>query len=98
MINTFGEHPLVARFLKGVFELKPSLPRYAFVWDVGTVLRYMQSMTPMTDMTLAMLTKKLTTLLALVTALRWQTLTSSESDIAFVQETQNKLIFTIREN
>ena len=97
MINTFGEHPLVTRFLKGVFELKPSLLRHAFVWDVGTVLRYMQSMTPMTDMTLAMLTKKLTTLLALVTALRWQTLTSSESDIAFVQETQNKLIFTIRE-
>ena len=25
---TFGNHPLVSRFLKGVFELKPSLPRY----------------------------------------------------------------------
>ena len=25
---TFGAHPLAARFLKGVFELKPSLPRY----------------------------------------------------------------------
>ena len=32
----FGEHPLVTRFLKGVFELKPSLPRYSGVWDVGT--------------------------------------------------------------
>ena len=33
---TFGTHPLVTRFLKGVFEMKPSLPRYAVVWDIGT--------------------------------------------------------------
>ena len=33
---TFGAHPLVARFLKGVFELKPSLPRYSSIWDVSS--------------------------------------------------------------
>ena len=33
--TSFGTHPLVVRFLKGVFELKPSLPRYASIWDVG---------------------------------------------------------------
>ena len=27
--TTFGSHPLVKRFLKGVFELKLSLPRYS---------------------------------------------------------------------
>ena len=43
--RTFWEHPLVTRFLKGIFELKPSLPRYSFVWDVGVVLRYFQSST-----------------------------------------------------
>jgi len=26
--TTFGEHPLVTCFMKGIFELKPSLPRY----------------------------------------------------------------------
>ena len=36
--TTFGSHPLVTRFLKGVFELKPSLPRYSVIWDVGVVL------------------------------------------------------------
>ena len=65
--RTFGEHPLVTRFLKGVFELKPSLPRYSVVWDVGIILKHLQAMTPMEDLSLAMLTKKLTTLLALLT-------------------------------
>lgn len=93
--RTFGEHPLVTRFLKGVFELKPSLPRYTVVWDVGVVLKYMQSMPTMQDMTLAMLTKKLTTLLALLTAQRCQTL--KNLDLAYMQETDNQFIFTIRE-
>lgn len=29
--TTFGEHPLVTRFLKGTFELRPSLPRYSTI-------------------------------------------------------------------
>ena len=33
---TFGNHPLVSRFLKGVFELKPSLPRYPKKASVNT--------------------------------------------------------------
>jgi hypothetical protein len=45
--RTFGEHPLVTRFLKGVFELKPSLPRYSVMWDVGIVLKHLQAMAPM---------------------------------------------------
>ena len=42
--TTFGEHPLLTRFLKSIFELKPSLPRYSAIWDVGTVLRFLQSL------------------------------------------------------
>ncbi|CAH1242857.1 TNKS2 [Branchiostoma lanceolatum] len=29
-----GQHPLVKRFLKGVFELRPALPKYSFTWDL----------------------------------------------------------------
>ena len=29
----FGSHKLVCQFMKGVFNRKPSLPRYASVWD-----------------------------------------------------------------
>jgi hypothetical protein len=32
-----GEHPLVAQLLKGAYNLRPTLPRYSSMWDVGTV-------------------------------------------------------------
>lgn len=34
--SQFGTHPLVCRFIKGVFELKPSLPKYKSIWDVSS--------------------------------------------------------------
>ena len=39
---TFGTHPLVPCFLKGVFELKPSLPRYSSIWDISVVLQHLR--------------------------------------------------------
>lgn len=93
--TTFGEHPLVSRFLKGTFELRPSLPRYSTIWDVGTVLTYLQSFPVLDDLTLKQLTLHLTMLLALVTAQRTQTL--SKLDTSCMQETTTGIIFTIRD-
>ena len=70
----FGTHPLVCRFIKGVFEMRPSLPRYKEIWDVNTVLKYIKTLHPPKDLTLKDLTLKLTMLLALVSAQRCQTL------------------------
>ena len=54
----------LTRFLKGVFELKPSLPRYTTIWDVGTVLQYLKTLHPIPEVNLKTLTKKLTMLFA----------------------------------
>ena len=40
----FGKHPLVKKLLKGVFEKKPSLPRYSSIWDVQIVFNYIKEM------------------------------------------------------
>lgn len=40
---SIGQHPLVTRLLKGVFQTRPPLPRYQGTWDVGLVLRYINS-------------------------------------------------------
>ena len=93
--TTFGEHPLVSRFLKGTFELRPSLPRYSTIWDVGIVLTYLQSFPVLNDLTLKQLTLNLTMLLALVTVQRTQTL--SKLDTSCMQETTTGVIFTIRD-
>ena len=93
--HTFGTHPLVVRFLKGVFKLKPSLPRYTHIWDVGTVLDYIKTLGPVKDLNLKTLTKKLTILLCLLTGQRCQTLT--KLDTKLMQATQGKYVFTIGE-
>ena len=72
--NTIGNHPLVVRFMKGLFETNPPKPRYTSTWDVGKVLAHLKTLSPVKTLSLKNLTLKLTMLLALVTAQRVQTL------------------------
>ena len=69
-----GQHPLIIRFLKGVFESRPAMPRYTAVWNVNQVLDYLKTLYPVNEISLKSLTLKLTMLLALVTAQREQSL------------------------
>ena len=39
---SFGSHPLATRLLKGVFELRPSLPKYQDTWDISVVLKVLE--------------------------------------------------------
>ena len=90
---TFGAHPVVARFLKGVFELKSSLPRYSSIWDVSIVLQHLRSLGPPTQLDLKSLTMKTTMLLCLLTGQRCQTLT--KLDTALMQDLPGQIVFTI---
>jgi hypothetical protein len=38
----FGQLPIVKRFMKCVYESRPSLPRYCFTWNVNTVFSYLR--------------------------------------------------------
>ena len=69
-----GSHPLVRRFLKGVFNLRPALPRHETVWDTSVVLKYLKKLSPAKKLDMKFLTLKLVTLLALLTGQRCQTL------------------------
>ena len=40
---TFGAQESVKRFLKGVYEARPSSPRYAETWDMSKVLNYLKT-------------------------------------------------------
>ena len=71
---TIGTHPLVQRFMKGVFQMRPAVPRYTSTWDTSVVLSYLKRFHPATDLTLQQLTHKLVMLCALVTGQRCQSL------------------------
>lgn len=65
---------LITRFCKGVYRLRPSLPKYSITWDVNVVLNYLGTLFPHEQISLEQLTKKCSTLIALVTAHRVQTI------------------------
>ena len=67
-----GDHFLVKRFMRGVFLSRPTLPRYHFTWDVNKVLAYLRSLSPVEDLSLLQLSKKLAMLLALLSGQRKQ--------------------------
>ena len=88
-----GQHPLVRRFLKGVFQSRPTTPRYNTTWDVNIVLDYLKSLFPVNDITLKHLTLKVVMLTILVTGQRSQTI--HLMDIKNMQVLQDRYIFTI---
>lgn len=68
-----GQHPVVCRFLKAVFNERPALPRYTMIWDTDILLRYLRSLSPVRKITLKLLTQKLAVLLLLLAGQRCQT-------------------------
>ncbi len=71
--SSFGKHPMVKRLLKGVFEDKPSLPRYSKTWDLNVVLCYLRTLPEYDRISLKDLTCKLVLLIAVLSGQRCQT-------------------------
>ena len=90
-----GTHPLVVRFMKGVFEKRPSLPRYSSTWDVNIVLTYLKSLPANVDISLKELTHKLTSFLVILSGQRQQTIRLL--DIKHISEQDHKVIFHVDE-
>ena len=76
--------------MKGIFNMKPSLLRYVNTWDVQTVITYLDSLNTL-EVSLKLLSVKFTTLLALTTGQRCQTLWAIQvDDIEISKEFMNK--------
>lgn len=87
---------LISRFMKSVFMNKPSVPRYIVTWDVSIVLRYLQTLMPLSSLSLKSLTYKTVALLALATAPRAQTLVSLNLDNMLTDQQAIVFCFTNR--
>lgn len=65
---------MVKRLLKGVFEDKPSLPRYGKTWDLNVLLCYLRTLPAYDKISLKELTCKLAVLIAILSGQRCQTI------------------------
>ena len=90
-----GQHPVVCRFLKGAFELKPPSAKYYGIWDVNQVLQFLKTFSPNKCLSLKELTYKLATLLALVTIQRKQTLLQLDISNEYLKKSRDEYIFVL---
>ena len=68
-----GNHILVRKFLRGVFNRRPALPRTDITWDADIVLNFLKSWSPASTLSLLQLTVKVVLLCLLVSGQRGQT-------------------------
>ena len=81
---TFGTHPHVVRFMRGVRRAKPYVAKFKEVWDVGPVLRELATWGEAHTLSLEALTKKTVTLCLLASGQRVQTLqVTKRADVKF---------------
>ncbi|KAK2561652.1 hypothetical protein P5673_015004 [Acropora cervicornis] len=91
--NTFGNHPLVTRLMKGVLESRPTLPRYNSICNVSTVLDFIKTLGPNEELSLKNVTLKWVTLVALLSGQRCQTIHTLR--ISGMKETNGQIRFDI---
>ena len=91
----FGDHPLIVRCMKAIFELKPSLPKYNEIWDVRVVLDYLKTFGASSALPLKELTLKLTMWPCLTTNQRGQTI--HKFDINYIQDLNDRYRISVYE-
>ena len=83
----FGQLSIVKRFMKGIFESRPPLPRYSSIWNVKNVFNNIRSQDDVL-LTLKDLSHRVAFLLALLTGQRCQTISKLSLDNMIIDETR----------
>ena len=81
----------VIKFMKGVFNSRPPVPKYTNTWDVDEVLSFIETKLCNTDISLKKLTLKTVMLIALTSGQRAQSI--HEMDLNFCHKQEQKFIF-----
>lgn len=81
-----GEHPLVSRFLKGVFNCCPSKPKYTTTWNMDVVLTYLKTLPENEDVSFQLFSHKVALLMALANADKCSDLAALELGYRSFQE------------
>ena len=74
--HDFGSHPLVSRFMKGMFMQRPNLPKHVVSYDPQKVLNFLAGLPSWGTIGLKWLTLKLAAIIALSSGHRGQTICS----------------------
>ena len=93
--SELGSSVLLQKFMKGVFASRPAVPKTYFTWDVALVLKFLKSLSPPKALNLLALSRKLATLLALLSGQRGQSLHLLRVEDCECTDTQLVLRFSV---
>ena len=88
---SFGKDHRVSRLLKGIFRLRPALPKYTVTWDVSLAFNSVMDLHRRGDNSQKVVTMKLALLLGLLAGQRSQSL--AEVDLKFMFLDNSKALF-----
>ena len=88
-----GQHSLVSRLMKAIFNQRPPQPKYGFTWDIGPVLDYVRALGCNEDLNLKQLSSKIVVLLALANASRTSEIYTL--DIRYMQRKDSEVCFPL---
>ena len=60
--KSISDHPLISGFITGVFNTRPTSPKYTYTWDTDILLRYLKELSPNEALTFKLLAHKTVTL------------------------------------
>jgi len=88
-----GNHPLVSRLMKGMFNSRPPVPKYNSSWNIETVVSFLTNQYKSSALTVLQLAKKAVTLLAITNADRCSDLAALDRD--HIRKTPVGVEFTV---
>ncbi len=91
--KAIGTHPLIIRMLKGVFNLRPAIPKNNTVWDVEIVMNYLKNLGPCKLLNLKRLSQKLVALLLILTFQRGQSVHSIDIRNMYINDNKVTIKF-----
>ena len=63
---SFGNIPIVKRYMKGIFENNPILPKFQFIWNASLLFDYFHNMQDIHALDIQKLSQKLVMLMTLI--------------------------------
>ena len=79
--------------MKGIFNLKPTLPKYSKIWEIKQVFDYYRSLSDNYDFDLKILTPKLSTIFVILLCQRAQTIETLDLSYITSRETEVHIAF-----
>ena len=80
-----SNHPLISRYVKGIYNKHPPLPKYVNIWKMNKLLTYYDNMGPNSELTFKQLCRKIAVLFMLLGAWRKQAILAIDIANVFVQ-------------